>query len=102
MGGHAVFVTGITTLTTNGVPYRYIVDVIQDPNQGGGSLTNGTDRYTFDTSGNMLNRGGAGAGINSFRIEMATVPEPETVELAALGLGALGLMRVLSRRRRRS
>jgi len=98
MGGHAVFVTGITTLTTNGVPYRYIVDVIQDPNQGGGSLTNGTDRYTFDTSGNMLNRGGAGAGINSFRIE-TVVPEPATVELAALGLGAIGFS--LARRKRR-
>jgi len=101
LGGHAVFVSGVTTLYTNGIPYRYIVDVLQDPNQGGGSTNNEADRYTFDTNGNMLNRGGLFAGINSFRIETSMIPEPSTIELAALGMGALGLARAFQRRRRR-
>ena len=29
LGGHAVMVTGVTTVYTNGVPYRYFVDVVQ-------------------------------------------------------------------------
>ena len=98
LGGHAVMVTGVTTLYTNGVPYRHVVDVVQDPLQGSGSTTNENDRYEFDTNGNLLNKGGIGARINNFRIE-AVVPEPATVELAALGLGALGLRRALRRRR---
>jgi hypothetical protein len=99
-GGHCVFVTGVTTLYTNGVPYRYVVNVIQDPAQGSGSTTNGTDTYTFDTSGNMLNRS-AGARVNSFRIEMATVPEPSSMAMAALGLGALASSFAFRRRKRR-
>jgi hypothetical protein len=97
LGGHAVMVTGVTTIYSNGVPVRYIVDVVQDPLQGSGSTTNETDRYEFDTMGNLLNKGGMGARINNFRIE-TVVPEPATIELAALGLGALGFS--LARRRR--
>ncbi|HXI85428.1 MAG TPA: PEP-CTERM sorting domain-containing protein [Verrucomicrobiae bacterium] len=95
-GGHCVFVTGVTTLYTNGAPYRYVVNIIQDPNQGGNSVTNETDQYVFDTNGNMLNKGGG--SLNSFRIELATVPEPSTIVLSALGLGAIGFS--LSRRSR--
>jgi hypothetical protein len=97
-GGHCVFVTGVTTLYTNGVPYRYVVNIIQDPNQGGNSTTNETDQYVFDTNGNMLNKGGG--SLNSFRIEMSTIPEPETVELAGFGIGTLAFLHTLRRRKR--
>jgi hypothetical protein len=98
-GGHCIFVTGVTTVYTNGVPYRYIVNGLQDPNQGGTSISNQTTQYTFDTSGNLLDNGGG--SLNSFRIEMATVPEPSTMELAGMGIGALALMQAMRQRRRR-
>ena len=105
LGGHCVFVAGITPVYTTNAPPQllgYIVSVIDDPNQGGGSATNRMYDVCFDANGNELtgNPNIQGASLNSFRIEMVTVPEPSALFLAGTGLALAGLMVRRPRRRR--
>ena len=94
MGGHCVFVTEIIEKRSNNTVTGYIVNYIDDLTQGDGMANNTKHSVMFDAAGNLMGYG-AGAQLNSFRIE--TVPEPGALGLAALAVIALGLLR---RRRR--
>jgi hypothetical protein len=105
-GGHAVFVSSITPVYTTNMPSTllgYIVTVIDTPRQGSGIASNRQYELAFDVNGNELtgNTNIQGASLNSFRIEMATVPEPSSLAMAAMGLGALAVSLGVGWRRRR-
>jgi PEP-CTERM motif len=101
-GGHAVFVSSVTPITNSlGQIVRYQIRYIEDPNQGGNSTNNQVRVMTVFPNGVDVNTpaGVQGRGAVGFFLENVVVPEPSTIELAALGLGALGFG--LTRRQRR-
>jgi hypothetical protein len=101
-GAHAVFVSSVTPITNSlGQIVRYQIRYIQDPNQGGGSTNNQVLTMTIFPNGADVNTpaGVQGQGIAGFFLEnLAVVPEPSTMVLAAMG--ALTLMWQVRRRGR--
>jgi MYXO-CTERM domain-containing protein len=105
-GAHAAFVSSITPNLNGTNIVSYTLKYIDDPNQNGTTTSSVEHTMTILPSGvdanaatNVTFRGVVGFWIEN----VATVPEPSTIELAALGLGALGLaLARRSRRRRRS
>jgi hypothetical protein len=105
LGGHAVFVSQITPFTNSaGGTVAYQIRYIEDPTQGDGIASNGVKVVTVFPNGAFLNpsAGVQGSGAFGFFLEnIQAVPEPSTFELAGFGIGALALIRSLSRRRKK-
>ena len=102
LGAHQAFVTAIRpNITVSGV-VSYTIYYIDDPIQGDNTPSNALNQITVDVNGNTVNPGPnvASAGVVGFFIE-AVIPEPSTLGMVALGLGALALTRSWTRRRRR-
>jgi hypothetical protein len=106
-GAHAAFVTGITPIYggpggTNIIQYN--VTFINDPDQGASTNRgNELDSMVVFPGGITTQYGPTvmNAGIFGFFVETATVPEPSSITMAALGLGLLGLSLVFRKPKRR-
>ena len=105
-GAHQAFVTDIRPNTNAaGQIVSYTLRYIDDPVQGDTNAANALNTITILPNGTDANAGQnvVNAGVVGFFIETpTTVPEASTIELAALGIGALALMHTLRRRRRRT
>jgi hypothetical protein len=104
-GGHAVFVSQIIPVYSTNAAMTFLgwdVNVI-DSRQGINSTSNRMYTVIFNPDGTyQTGSNTTGAALKNFRIECAfnTVPEPSSLAMAALGLGALASSVVFRRRKR--
>jgi hypothetical protein len=98
------FVAGITPMTNSaGQTLAYSVKYIEDTYQGDGNAANNVKYMTILPNGTVLGTPTniMGRGVTGFFLEnVVAVPEPSSVAMAALGLGALASSIVFRRRKR--
>jgi hypothetical protein len=104
-GSHAVFVSQVIPIFSTNVAMTLLGYQVQcvDSVQGVGTTNARAYNLFFYPNGTLyLGTNTVGAQLNNFRIESAfnTVPEPSSLAMAALGLGALASSIVFRRRKR--
>lgn len=102
-GLHAAMITQIIAITNSlGQTVAYQIQYVDNPKQGMGIATNVPHSFYVDLNGNELGApaGIQGSGVTGYFIENVQVPEPTSLAMAALGLGALASSVVFRRRKR--